>query len=96
MTALRQRYQRSKRARAHKARMTVARRTSAENHTRRRRHRAKLLLEATNYGADRAEAAVLCNCNEEALRVWLYKYTDSTLWPPTPEGAAKLIDIAGK
>jgi hypothetical protein len=96
MTALRQRYRRAKRSRAHRAKMTVARRTAAENNERRRKHRARLLLEAIEYGADRLEAAALCNCNEEALRQWLYTQTGSTLWPPVPEDVAKLIDIAGK
>lgn len=96
LEAFKQRYQRAKRSRAHRAKMTMARRTAAENNARRRKHRAKLVLEAIEYGADRAEAAALCNCNEEALRQWLYAQTGRTFWPPAPEDVAKLIDIAGK
>jgi hypothetical protein len=96
LEAFKQRYQRAKRSRAHRAKMTIARRTVAENNARRRKKRARLVLEAIEYGADRFEAAALCNCNEEALRQWLYTQTGSSYWPPVPEDVAKLIDIAGK
>ena len=57
-----------------------------------RKARARLL---SGCGVDLThdEAAALCACLPSALGVWLYRYTGSTLWPPSEAQLKKLHDM---
>lgn len=95
LEAFRQRYQRAKRARGQKTKMAAAWRAIAKTAERNRGQRARLVLSAIEHGADRADAAALCKCSEDALRKWLYIRTGSTQWPPLPANVVKIADMAG-
>jgi hypothetical protein len=96
LEAFRQRYRQAKRARGQKTKMAVAWRAIAKKAEGNQGRRAQLVLTAIEHGADRADAAAICGCTEDALRRWLHTRTGSTIWPPLPANVVKITDMAGK